>query len=55
MLLRCDRDLKHAAGVTGVPHFVFTDEATGRTLEMGGAQPPEVILEALEELGVNTQ
>ena len=46
---------RYARGVRGVPHFVFTDEASGRAVQLSGAQPPEVILDALEELGVPTE
>lgn len=37
-------------GVTGVPFFRFTDAATGRHLEVSGAQPPEVLARALVTL-----
>lgn len=35
--------------VSGVPHFVITSESGG-SLQLGGAQPPEMFQEAFEEL-----
>jgi predicted DsbA family dithiol-disulfide isomerase len=40
-----------AKGCTGVPFFIFNVEGeTRRAVTMSGAQPPEMLLEALEEM-----
>mmetsp|Transcript_9406 Transcript_9406/g.32733 ORF Transcript_9406/g.32733 Transcript_9406/m.32733 type:complete len:175 (+) Transcript_9406:223-747(+) len=47
--------LARARGVRGVPHFIITEESSGRELELSGAQPPEAFLEAFEELGLDVE
>jgi predicted DsbA family dithiol-disulfide isomerase len=36
--------------VSGVPHFIITNESTKRKVEFSGAQPMETFLDAFEEL-----
>ena len=37
-------------GVTGVPFFRVTDAATGRAITVSGAQPPEVLADAVRSV-----
>lgn len=38
----------HARGINGVPHFIISNGS--RRLQFGGAQPPEVFIDAFEQL-----
>lgn len=40
---------KYASRVSGVPHFIISNDA-GRKIELGGAQPPEAFADAFSEL-----
>ena len=42
--------LGRSLGVTGVPFFRIADSASGRSVSVSGAQPPEVLADALRSV-----
>ena len=51
MMTEVDAELQFAKGVSGVPFFIFNVEGEKRrALTLSGAQPPDLLLEALEEM-----
>ena len=42
--------LGRSLGVTGVPFFRIKDDASGRSVTVSGAQPPEVLADALRKV-----
>ncbi len=52
-VLQSDQRSKRALRVSGVPYFIIEDNNGGRPMAFSGAQPPEVIAQALEEAQEN--
>jgi len=48
--LEDELQLGRALGVTGVPFFRVTDAASGRSVTVSGAQPPEALAEAVRRV-----
>jgi hypothetical protein len=51
MMTEVNDELQFAKGVSGVPFFIFNVEGEKRrALTLSGAQPPDLLLEAIEEM-----